>query len=188
MALNITIFKGHGEGEIGGLARITVNGEPVLTTTQLTKFYDCKQNRLTDNFRENKEHFVEGKHYFKLTGEDLKNFKSQLGNSELAESQTGYSELPYVGKAATHLMLWTKRGVARHAKMLNTHTAWEVFELLEDNYFSDKKFTEKTPKTSSKDALTDKEKIKFLLQAAKITKDATRRENLIAIAEKIIVG
>ena len=33
------------------------------------------------------------------------------------------------------LYLWTTRGAARHAKMLNTEKAWEVFEELEDCYF-----------------------------------------------------
>ncbi|EDE8442018.1 phage antirepressor Ant, partial [Salmonella enterica subsp. enterica serovar Pomona] len=32
--------------------------------------------------------------------------------------------------------LWTERGAARHAKMLETDQAWEVFEKLEDCYFS----------------------------------------------------
>ncbi|EMX6652828.1 ORF6N domain-containing protein, partial [Salmonella enterica] len=34
------------------------------------------------------------------------------------------------------LILWTERGAARHAKMLETDQAWEVFEKLEDCYFS----------------------------------------------------
>ncbi|EID3015364.1 hypothetical protein LB105_005370, partial [Salmonella enterica] len=36
------------------------------------------------------------------------------------------------------LILWTERGAARHAKMLETDQAWEVFEKLEDCYFSQK--------------------------------------------------
>lgn len=34
------------------------------------------------------------------------------------------------------LILWTERGAARHAKMLETDQAWDVFEKLEDCYFS----------------------------------------------------
>ncbi|MFO5253032.1 ORF6N domain-containing protein, partial [Salmonella enterica subsp. enterica serovar Stanley] len=41
-----------------------------------------------------------------------------------------------VGKNARSLILWTERGAARHAKMLETDQAWEVFEKLEDCYFS----------------------------------------------------
>ena len=33
-----------------------------------------------------------------------------------------------------HLYLWTKRGCARHAKILTTEKAWQVFEEFEDAY------------------------------------------------------
>ncbi|MDL9985518.1 hypothetical protein QS817_20565, partial [Providencia rettgeri] len=33
---------------------------------------------------------------------------------------------------------WTERGAARHAKMLDTDNAWDVFEALEDFYFAKK--------------------------------------------------
>ena len=85
--------------------------------------------------------------------------------------------------------LWTTLGAARFAKSLTTRRAWAVYEQLAVNYFSGKKIVgKKSVEKISKTALTPKEKVKFLLQAAKITKDAARRENLIAIAEKIIIG
>jgi hypothetical protein len=40
-----------------------------------------------------------------------------------------------VPRNASHLLLWTERGAARHAKILDTDQAWEVFERLEDAYF-----------------------------------------------------
>jgi hypothetical protein len=40
-----------------------------------------------------------------------------------------------VFRNARHLLLWTERGAARHAKILDTDQAWEVFERLEDAYF-----------------------------------------------------
>lgn len=48
-----------------------------------------------------------------------------------------------VAPRAKHLILWTERGAARHAKMLETDQAWEVFEKLEDCYFSQKRPSEK---------------------------------------------
>jgi hypothetical protein len=36
---------------------------------------------------------------------------------------------------ARSIILWTERGAARHAKMLETDAAWDVFEALEENYF-----------------------------------------------------
>ncbi|HHN9115727.1 TPA: ORF6N domain-containing protein, partial [Escherichia coli] len=43
-----------------------------------------------------------------------------------------------ISPKARSLILWTERGAARHAKMLETDQAWEVFEKLEDCYFSQK--------------------------------------------------
>lgn len=51
-----------------------------------------------------------------------------------------------VGKCARSLVLWTERGAARHAKMLETDQAWEVFEKLEDFYFSKKQLNGGTTK------------------------------------------
>lgn len=38
-------------------------------------------------------------------------------------------------KFAPKLILWTDKGAARHAKILDTDEAWEVYEELEDTYF-----------------------------------------------------
>lgn len=40
-----------------------------------------------------------------------------------------------IGPKVRTATLWTERGAARHAKMLETDQAWDVFEALEDNYF-----------------------------------------------------
>ena len=104
----------------------------VLTTAQIAEFYGCETRNISDNFKRNEERFVAGKHYFKLEGADLKQFKSNL----YAESGEVDSQSGLVGLRAPVLYLWTERGAARHAKMLSTDKAWEVFELLEDNYFN----------------------------------------------------
>lgn len=102
---------------------ILFKNKPVITTAQLAGFYDVSQKNILDNFRYNADRFVEGKHFFKLEGEALKEFKNipeNFGN---------------VSKNAARLILWTERGAARHAKMLDTDHAWDVFERLEDSYF-----------------------------------------------------
>ncbi|EIN9311386.1 ORF6N domain-containing protein [Salmonella enterica] len=76
---------------------------------------------------ENKDRFVEGKHFFKVVGDELRNLRVALN----------YSQNPISPKVRS-LILWTERGAARHAKMLETDQAWEVFEKLEDCYFSQK--------------------------------------------------
>ncbi len=108
-------------------AYVEYNGLRVLTTEQLAMFYGCSVDNIWDNFRKNSNRFIEGKHYFKLTGDSLKAFREQQENFRLQISPMTRS-----------LILWTKRGAARHAKMLTTDRAWEVYEELEDNYFDAK--------------------------------------------------
>jgi phage antirepressor YoqD-like protein len=103
---------------------VEFNGERVLTTKQLADGYDCEPSNIKKNFNENKERFVEGKHYFKLEGEQLRELKDRVTNSDI------------VGRNANVLYLWTKRGAARHSKMLGTDRAWDMFDLLEESYFN----------------------------------------------------
>ncbi|EAP7666017.1 ORF6N domain-containing protein [Salmonella enterica] len=108
------------------LAPITHNQLPVITTELLAQLYGTTSHSITKNHHSNIGRFVCGKHYFKIEGSDLKDFKNKVTNSDLVASR------------AKHLILWTERGAARHAKMLETDQAWEVFEKLEDCYFSQK--------------------------------------------------
>lgn len=123
MEVGLQIFQNE---ELVMPTHVEHNDELVLTTEQLAKFYGTSPDNIKKNFNANKERFVEGKHYFKIEDEELKDFKNRVTESYL------------VGKNANMLYLWTKRGAARHAKMLTTDRAWEVFELLEENYFSAK--------------------------------------------------
>nr|DAF22773.1 MAG TPA: hypothetical protein [Caudoviricetes sp.] len=99
------------------------NGARVLTTRQLTEWYKTEEWQIKQNFRNNKERFVLGKHYITLQGEELKRFKSKVENIYL------------VGKTAKILYLWTEKGALLHAKSLNTDKAWEVYDYLVDFYF-----------------------------------------------------
>ena len=86
-----------------------------------------------------------GKHYFKIEKNELREFKNRPETIGL------------VGKNARSLILWTERGAARHAKMLETDQAWDVFEKLEDCYFSQTSKSaghheKKTSELSAKDA------------------------------------
>ena len=70
------------------------------------------QTTLSDNFKNNEGHFEEGKHYFKLEGAELKDFKRHSENIGLP-----------INKFASTLYLWTRQGASRHCKMLNTDKA-----------------------------------------------------------------
>ena len=101
------------------------NSIRVMTTEQLAEAYGCRAIHIQQNFKNNRARFVEGKHYFKLEGADLKAFKDSLENIESV-----------VGSRAPSLILWTKQGAARHSKMLGTERAWDVFDELEESYFN----------------------------------------------------
>jgi hypothetical protein len=115
---------------------------PVVTTEMLADFYGTDIDNIRQNFSRNSERFVEGKHVYKLEGSELKAFKNSVTNCHA------------VKKNARIVNLWTERGAARHAKMLDTDQAWEVFEQLEDCYFHRKDILSKTHK-SEREPLTN---------------------------------
>lgn len=98
----------------------------VLTTEQLAEAYECDVKQIQMNYANNKDRFKEGKHFFKLEGNDLKAFKASATDPK------------FLGqfKHTTALMLWTRRGASRHCKMLGTDKAWEMFDELEETYFN----------------------------------------------------
>lgn len=114
---------------------------PVVTTAMLADFYGTDVNNIQQNHSRNNERFIDGKHFFKLEGAELKAFK------QLTDSKT-------VSRNTRNLILWTERGAARHAKMLDTDQAWDVFEQLEDCYFHRQEILAKTHK-SEREPLTN---------------------------------
>ncbi|HAU3362143.1 TPA: ORF6N domain-containing protein [Salmonella enterica subsp. salamae] len=111
---------------VENLPSLTHNHLPVITTELLAELYGTERQRLTNNFNRNKERFIEGKHFFLIEGDELRELKNR--NSLRVSVK--------IARNVRSLILWTERGAARHAKMLETDQAWEVFEKLEDCYFS----------------------------------------------------
>lgn len=105
------------------LQQVKYDNQLILTTEQLAEFYETTIDTIKVNFNNNKSKFEEGKHYYLLKGAQLKEFKNKVKNLYL------------VGKNANQLYLWTKRGASRHAKMLGTDRAWDVYDELEETYF-----------------------------------------------------
>ncbi|HFO5644655.1 TPA: ORF6N domain-containing protein [Escherichia coli] len=112
---------------VKNLSPVTYNQIPVITTELLARLYGTEAIRIQQNHHENKSRFIEGKHFFKAVGDELKNLRLVLNESQ--------NEVKISPKTRT-LILWTERGAGRHAKMLETDQAWEVFEKLEDSYFN----------------------------------------------------
>lgn len=107
---------------------VEYKGKRVLTTEQVAQVYECDKQQVMQNFNNNKDRFEEGKHYIKLDGDEFKKFKALLGSSILSNNL----------KFAPFVYLWTRQGASRHCKMLGTDKAWDMFDCLEENYFSPK--------------------------------------------------
>jgi len=102
---------------------IEQNGIRVLTTLQLAEAYGTDSKQINRNFQRNNERYKEGKHYFALTGEELKNFK-------------GSRQIDPTLKFTSVLYLWTEKGAWLQAKSLNTDKSWEAYEALVDDYYT----------------------------------------------------
>lgn len=98
----------------------------VLTTQQIAEAYGTDRKTISYNFNQNKDRYIEGKHYICLQGSEKTEFVNRLENHDSL-------------KNAKILYLWTEKGAFLHAKSLNTDKAWEVYDHLVDNYFNKKK-------------------------------------------------
>ena len=97
---------------------------PVMTTEQMAGFYGTDPVNIRKNHMRNAERFIDGKHFFKVEGDELRTLKNSLSDFEVLSPNT------------RSLTLWTEKGAARHAKILDTDQAWDIFEQLEEVYFS----------------------------------------------------
>ena len=97
----------------------------VLTTQQIADAYETDAKVISNNFNNNKDRYVVGKHYICLAGDDLREYRAKNQNDVLPNANKFY--------------LWTEKGAFLHAKSLNTDKAWEVYDHLVDTYFNRKK-------------------------------------------------
>lgn len=117
--------------------KVEVKGIRVLTSKQLAEEYGATTQKIKQNFANNRNRFIEGKHYISFTGDELRKFKNQVENFDLVDGRT------------SHLYLWTEKGALLHAKSLNTDKAWQVYDYLVDFYFrakEEQKETKPVPK------------------------------------------
>ncbi len=97
-------------------------GVRVVTTETLAAGYGCEEKSIRMNLSRNLDRFVEGKHYYMVTGKDLKVLRATASGSQISSK-------------ARSIMLWTEQGAARMSKIVDTDEAWSFFERLEDSYF-----------------------------------------------------
>ncbi|WP_370609760.1 ORF6N domain-containing protein [Citrobacter portucalensis] len=136
------------------------NQIPVITTELLAQLYGTEAIRIQQNHSRNTERFVEGKHFYKLAGDELREMKHRLSLSESVK----------IARNVRSLILWTERGAARHAKMLETDRTL----LIHFDEHGNIEFTEKVPANAMVCTL---ERFKFYLE---------QRGWIVARKEKLI--
>lgn len=166
------------------LKQVSYNDQLILTTEQIAEFYETTVDTIKVNFNNNKSKFEEGKHYYLLKGDKLKQFRLQVKNLYLQISPMTRS-----------LYLWTKRGASRHAKMLGTDRAWDVYDELEETYFNVRKLLEiKDKENRSNKRLEIMERnsatrrAQLMYKIAMETKNPRYKEELLYQASKEIAG
>ncbi|WP_243077726.1 ORF6N domain-containing protein [Pantoea sp. MQR6] len=96
----------------------------VITTDLLAKGYGADSKSIHMNLMRNGTRFEEGRHYFMLKGDQLRDFKNLPTVSGVVDKRT------------SQLILWTEKGAARMSKIVDTDEAWSFYEKLEESYFS----------------------------------------------------
>jgi hypothetical protein len=101
------------------------NNQRILTTEQLAEFYGTDENHIHDNYRKNKDRYLDGKHFYRLEGETLQEF-TRLHPAIFRSQNASKFRVLY---------LWTEKGALQHAKSLSTDQAWAAYEKLVDEYY-----------------------------------------------------
>lgn len=109
--------------EAKDLQIVEYRGQRVVTTEQMAAGYGATEQMITNNFNRNKSRFVEGKHYFKLSGGEVEILRNSFCGVQISP------------KART-LTLWTERGAANHAKILETDQSWDFYNEMAEYYFT----------------------------------------------------
>src|SRR5699024_8743475 len=135
----------------------------VLTTSQLSESYGATTDKISYNFKYNEKRYKEGKHFYLLTGEALKEFKN--ANHEFQGS-------------SNRLYLWTEKGAWLHAKSLNTDEAWDAYEMLVDDYYHVKEQQPPSLEVALQAALEHEREIKTIKSDVDYLKGSMRIDSL----------
>jgi hypothetical protein len=108
---------------MSNLIPVEFKNKRIMTTKVMAEQFGTEETNISKNFTRNEDRFISGKHFIKLEGDELREFKTTHLKDDSSMLRVNC------------LYLWTEQGAARHAKILDTDEAWEVFERLEDTYF-----------------------------------------------------
>lgn len=97
---------------------LNFHGLPVITTSELAKYYKTSCQNVLGIFYRYKEHFDKGIHYFLLEVDEEMEFRKMNGLN-----------------TATKLYLWTRKGSLMFTKTINNDIGWENYKMLLDILF-----------------------------------------------------
>lgn len=163
------------------LMPLEFKNQRIMITKVLAEEYGTEETNIQTNFTRNQSRFIEGKHFYKLEGQALKEFKKSLPTESMEPL-----------KYAPQLILWTDRGAARHAKILDTDEAWEVYETLEETYFNIKAEIPKLSKELQAIIMLDEKTVeidnRILILENTMTIDYSQQEELRTLATRKVVA
>ncbi|ECJ2402550.1 ORF6N domain-containing protein [Salmonella enterica subsp. diarizonae serovar 16:z10:e,n,x,z15] len=110
---------------VKSLKVVTYYNEPVLTTELVAMLMGEEPTYIRQIFGRYRAHFIEGEHYFYVTGEERRKIKKTMIRGNMTSTTHG-------GK----LILLNERGITKLLRLFNTDEADMLLEDLENNYFN----------------------------------------------------
>lgn len=110
----------------------TLNGKPVLTFRDIDTIHHRPEGSASRNFRSNRQRFIEGEDYFKITPDE---FRQAIGDMD--------------SRQQNDVTLFTESGYLMIVKSFTDDWAWEVQRKLVKTYFRAKELAAEQPKPMS---------------------------------------
>lgn len=110
---------------------VVCRGQRVVSTETLAEGYGTESTNIRTNLSAHKHRFVEGEHYFIVSGEELSELRVSNPDAQIST------------KVRT-MAFYTERGASRMSKIVDTDEAWDFFGKLENAYFKPQQIMPKT--------------------------------------------
>lgn len=156
--------------EINGvkIKRKEYMGQSVLSVYDISSIHQKEVRAINQQFKRNKEKFIEGKDYFRLKRTEIDQSHNVIGSSKHSSNEFEN--------------LFTERGYIKLTRTFSDDFSWKVQDILIDEYFNMKKLrnaiasgeieiTTKDPKTLKKDLMFD------------VMEAETKEESMAALAK-----
>ena len=110
---------------------VVLRGQRVVSTETLAEGYGTEATNIRTNLSAHKHRFVEGEHYFIISGEELADLRVSNPDAQISSK-------------VRSMAFYTERGASRMSKIVDTDEAWDFFGKLENAYFHPAQMQPKT--------------------------------------------